>query len=201
MLWLSTLRNWQCPWGRGFDPWPCSVGWVSCVAVSCGVGCRCGSDPLLLWLWYRLAAAVQIQPLAQRRRGAPVPGGGNTKNKAPEAGKRRAHLRTDTVPWEIPACVSGPRPLRAGFQTVVFLFDHLSSAASRSNIRRWRPRPALSLPSTMSFRPVWTLSPEKRDPDRFKARAHPVSLPYRTEFCPCLWPWPCPFCWLFSRSH
>ena len=32
--------------------------------MSCGVGCRCGSDPELLWLWCRLAAAAPIQPLA-----------------------------------------------------------------------------------------------------------------------------------------
>ena len=32
--------------------------------MSCGVGCRCGSDPELLWLWYRLAAAALIQLLA-----------------------------------------------------------------------------------------------------------------------------------------
>ena len=32
--------------------------------MSCGVGRRHGSDPALLWLWYRLAAAVPIQPLA-----------------------------------------------------------------------------------------------------------------------------------------
>ena len=31
----------------------------------CGVGCRQGSDPTLLWLWYRLAATVPIGPLAQ----------------------------------------------------------------------------------------------------------------------------------------
>ena len=30
------------------------------VAVSCGVGCRCGSDPALLWLWCRPAAAALI---------------------------------------------------------------------------------------------------------------------------------------------
>ena len=35
------------------------------VTVSCGVtGCRGGSDPELLWLWCRLAAAGLIQPLA-----------------------------------------------------------------------------------------------------------------------------------------
>ena len=40
--------------------------WVkgSDVAVSYGVGRRCGSDPVLLWLWRRPAAAAPIQPLA-----------------------------------------------------------------------------------------------------------------------------------------
>ena len=28
------------------------------------VGCRHGSDPLLLWLWHRLAAIAPILPLA-----------------------------------------------------------------------------------------------------------------------------------------
>ena len=32
--------------------------------MNCGVGCRCGSGPILLWLWCRLAATVPIQPLA-----------------------------------------------------------------------------------------------------------------------------------------
>ena len=32
--------------------------------MSYGVGHRCGSDPALLWLWRRLAAAAPIQPLA-----------------------------------------------------------------------------------------------------------------------------------------
>ena len=33
------------------------------VAVNHGVGCRCGSDLALLWLWYRLAVAAVIGPL------------------------------------------------------------------------------------------------------------------------------------------
>ena len=33
------------------------------VAASFDVGHRFGSDPVLLWLWCRLAAAVLIQPL------------------------------------------------------------------------------------------------------------------------------------------
>ena len=34
------------------------------VAVSCGVGCRRGSDPELLWIWCRPAATAPIRPLA-----------------------------------------------------------------------------------------------------------------------------------------
>ena len=32
--------------------------------MSCGVGCRRCSDPVLLWLWQRLAATAPIRPLA-----------------------------------------------------------------------------------------------------------------------------------------
>ena len=32
--------------------------------MSCGVGCRCSSDLVLLWLWHRLVATAPIQPLA-----------------------------------------------------------------------------------------------------------------------------------------
>jgi len=32
--------------------------------MSCGAGCRRGSDPAFLWLWCRLAAAALIRPLA-----------------------------------------------------------------------------------------------------------------------------------------
>ena len=34
------------------------------VAVSCGVGCKCGLDLVLLWLWCRPAATVPTGPLA-----------------------------------------------------------------------------------------------------------------------------------------
>ena len=34
--------------------------WVKDPAVSCGVGCRCGSDPELLWLRRRPAAAAAL---------------------------------------------------------------------------------------------------------------------------------------------
>ena len=32
--------------------------------MRCGVGHRCGLDPVLLWLWHRLAATAPIEPLA-----------------------------------------------------------------------------------------------------------------------------------------
>ena len=41
-----------------------SVGQESGVAVSCAIGCRCHLDPVLLWLWHRLAAVAPIPPLA-----------------------------------------------------------------------------------------------------------------------------------------
>ena len=34
------------------------------VAMCCGIGCRCSSDPVLLWLRCRLAAITPIQHLA-----------------------------------------------------------------------------------------------------------------------------------------
>ena len=32
--------------------------------MSCGVGCRCASDPVLLWLWRRPGATALMRPLA-----------------------------------------------------------------------------------------------------------------------------------------
>ena len=40
------------------------MGKASGIAVSCGVGHRCRVDPVLLWLWRRLAAVALIGPLA-----------------------------------------------------------------------------------------------------------------------------------------
>ena len=46
-----------------FDPWPHSVGQGFGIAMSYGVGLRCSSDPVLLWLWYRPAAVSPVQTL------------------------------------------------------------------------------------------------------------------------------------------
>ena len=39
------------------------AGSVPGLAISCGVGHRCGSDLSLLWLWHRPVATAQIGPL------------------------------------------------------------------------------------------------------------------------------------------
>ena len=44
----------------GFPHWVKGSGATS----SCGVGCRRGSDLVLLWLWCRLGATALIRPLA-----------------------------------------------------------------------------------------------------------------------------------------
>ena len=40
------------------------MGEGSGIAVSCGIGHRCGSDLALLWLWHRPAATAPIRSLA-----------------------------------------------------------------------------------------------------------------------------------------
>ena len=62
LLWSNGNESNQYPWGYGFDPWPCSVHGGSGVALSCGVGCRCGLDPVLLRC--RPVAVVPIWSLA-----------------------------------------------------------------------------------------------------------------------------------------
>ena len=64
---------------------PCSVGWGSYVAVSCGVGLRLGLDLALLWLWCRPAATALIWPLglgtSKCHRCGPKDKNNNNKNK------------------------------------------------------------------------------------------------------------------------
>ena len=82
--WLKNLtRNLEVG-GLVPGPWSCSVGWGSGVAVSCGVGCRQGSDPLLLWLWCRLAATAPIGSLAWEPRSGPRKGKNKKKKKKTE---------------------------------------------------------------------------------------------------------------------
>ena len=49
--WFKDTMMFLC--GCGFNPWPHSVGQGSDVASSCCTDCKCGSDPVSLWLWNR----------------------------------------------------------------------------------------------------------------------------------------------------
>ena len=57
LIWLGTMRLWVRSLAL-------LSGLRSSVAMSCGVGHICGSDPILLWLWSRPAAVAPIRPLA-----------------------------------------------------------------------------------------------------------------------------------------
>ena len=64
-LWLSRLRT-QYRVYEDASSIPGLVQWVkgSGIAMRCGAVHRCGSDPMLPWLWHKPAAATQIQLLA-----------------------------------------------------------------------------------------------------------------------------------------
>ena len=60
------------------------MGYGSSIAMSCGAGRKCSSDPMLLWLWHKLAATAPIGPLAWEPpygAGAAQENGKKTKNQ------------------------------------------------------------------------------------------------------------------------
>ena len=68
--------------------------WGSGIAVNCGVGHRRGSDPVLLWLWHRPAAAALIQPPAWE---PPYTTGAALKSKK----KKKANIGLPAVAREV----------------------------------------------------------------------------------------------------
>ena len=66
--------------------------------MSCGIGCRSGSDPELLWLWCRLVATAQITPLAWKL----LKAGGEAKKKKKkerEREKEEKNPELSKAPW------------------------------------------------------------------------------------------------------
>ena len=59
--------------------------------MSCGVGCRRGSDPALLWLWCRLAATAPIRPLAWKPPYAAEAALEMAKKKRQKEGKKKKY--------------------------------------------------------------------------------------------------------------
>ena len=73
--------------------------------MSCGVDCRRGSDPVLLWLWCRLAATAPIRPLAWEPPYAVVAAQEMAKRQKKKKKKKRKNkgitrLTTDTTPQQ-----------------------------------------------------------------------------------------------------
>ena len=67
--------------------------WGSGVAVSCGVGQRHGSDPVLLWLWCRPMATALICPLAREPPYAADAALKKQKNKKKKKKKKKGQAR------------------------------------------------------------------------------------------------------------
>ena len=66
----STGQEFHCGWvvmnlNIPMRTWVLSLALLNDLPIwCCSVGHRCGLDPMLLWLWYRLAAVAPIRPLA-----------------------------------------------------------------------------------------------------------------------------------------
>ena len=67
--------------GTGYETWHGLLGYGSGIAVSCGVGMRHASDPVLLWLCHRPAGAAWTRPLAWNSPQAPMQPTQNGKEK------------------------------------------------------------------------------------------------------------------------
>ena len=61
--------------------------------MSCGVGRRRGSDPVLLWLWRRPAATALIPPLAWE----PPHAAGAAQEKAKKQNKTKQKTKKDEI--------------------------------------------------------------------------------------------------------
>ena len=73
---------------------------ASLTSLSCGVGHRGSLDPMLLWLWCRLAATSLIRPLAWELPYAVAFGGSQARGliSAIAAGPRRSHSDARSEP-------------------------------------------------------------------------------------------------------
>ena len=77
--------------------------------MSCGVGCRCGSDPSLLWLWHRPGAAAPIRPLAWEPLYAEGAAQRNSKKDKTNKQTKKPHF--SAYPWGFLVCLHFLDPL------------------------------------------------------------------------------------------
>ena len=90
---VPVVAQWLTNLTRNMMLWVQSLALLSGLgiqlAVSCGVGRRCSSDPTLLWLWCRPAATAPIRPLARE---PPYATGAALKKTK----KKKSFTRSDT---------------------------------------------------------------------------------------------------------
>jgi len=80
------------------------------VAMSCGVGRRSGSDPVLLWRWRRPPAVAPIRPLAWE---PPFATGAALKRQKRPKKKKKKYKEGMNIPPPPPSRCQPPCPSRA----------------------------------------------------------------------------------------
>ena len=88
--------------------------------MSCGIWCRCGLDPVLLWLWCHLAAVAPIRLLARE---VAYAAGADLKEKK----KRKRKKKRTAVPFPFPCLFHSlislfPTPSCTNIYSFQFLF-------------------------------------------------------------------------------
>ena len=88
--------------------------------MSCGVGCRQGSDPTLLWLWRRPESTAPIRPLAWE----PPCASGAAQEMAKRQGKKKKKLVQFFIPQvlEFLGSVYSLSVLLANWEILISLF-------------------------------------------------------------------------------
>ena len=83
------------------------------------VGCRCGSDLVLLWLWCRPAAIAPIQPLAlEPLYAASLALKRKKKKKKKESGTVTAMAQVQSLAQELPHALVRPKSNQASKQAI-----------------------------------------------------------------------------------
>ena len=106
------------------------------MAVSCGVGRRCGSYPALLWLWCRLAATALIRLLAWE----PPYATGTVLEKAKRQQQKKKirnfplqspsfTLDPCSLYQPLPSSTTPTQPLKTAFLLCFYEFDFLLNSA------------------------------------------------------------------------
>ena len=66
--------------------------------MSYGVGCRCGLNPTLLWLWHRLVATAPIRPIAWE---PPYAKGVALEKTKDKKNKQKTYFRVFCITWKV----------------------------------------------------------------------------------------------------